>query len=88
MGAYSAGKWDTNTNTNINSNSNTNTNKNKNKNKKKNNNNVFARYQASAEEWIRTALLWDIAQRVVVIRYRIFGTTCRYHPQGAVSKGR
>jgi len=32
---------------------------------------------------MRTALFWVITQRVVVISYRRFGTTYRYHPQGS-----
>jgi hypothetical protein len=31
----------------------------------------------------RTAILWDITQRRVVILYRRFGTTYRYHLQGS-----
>ena len=34
--------------------------------------------------FIRTALLWVITQREVVISYRSFGTTCRYHLQGLI----
>ena len=32
---------------------------------------------------MRTSLFWAITQRVVVIYYRRFGTTYRYHPQGS-----
>jgi hypothetical protein len=34
----------------------------------------FARFQASTAKKVRTALCWDITQRVVVIYYRRFGT--------------
>ena len=33
--------------------------------------------------YIRTALFWVVAQRVVVIYYRRFGTTYRSHLQGS-----
>jgi hypothetical protein len=32
---------------------------------------------------LRTALFWVITQRVVVIYYRRFGTTCRFHSEGS-----
>jgi len=41
-----------------------------------------ALFQASATKQMRTALLWAIMQRVVVIPYRRFGTTYRSHLQG------
>ena len=35
-------------------------------------------------EWLlRTAIFWAVTQRVVVISYRIFGTTCRSRLQGS-----
>ena len=43
----------------------------------------------SSQSWVgqiksmRTALFWVITQRVVVISYRRFGTTCRFHLQGS-----
>jgi len=33
---------------------------------------------------IRTALFWAVTQRVVVINYRRFGTTYRFHLQGTI----
>ena len=32
---------------------------------------------------MRSALFWDIAQRMVVILYRRFGATPQSHPQGS-----
>jgi hypothetical protein len=40
-----------------------------------------ARFQASAVMYMRSALFWDITQRWVVILYRRFGTTYRFHLQ-------
>ena len=34
-------------------------------------------FQASAAVQLRSSLLWDVTQRVVVVIYRRFGTTCR-----------
>jgi len=39
----------------------------------------FTGFQASAAKQMRTALLWTITQRVVIIPYRRFGTTYRSH---------
>jgi uncharacterized integral membrane protein len=36
-----------------------------------------ARFQASAEKYIRNALFWVVTQGAVVISYRLFGTSCR-----------
>ena len=33
---------------------------------------------------MRTALFWDITQRIVVMHYRRFGTTYRSHHQGSI----
>jgi hypothetical protein len=44
----------------------------------------YALYQASAAKQIRTALLWAIKQRVVVIPYLPFGTIYRFHPIGHI----
>jgi len=43
---------------------------------------IFVWFRASTEKYPRTALFWDITQRVVVDSYRRFGTTYRSHPQG------
>jgi hypothetical protein len=43
-------------------------------------------FQASAAMLIRSALLWDITQRRVVIVYRRFGTAYRSHLQGSRSQ--
>ena len=40
---------------------------------------IWAESQASAAKRMRTALFWDITQRVVVIPYRRLGTTNRPH---------
>ena len=45
----------------------------------------FAWFQASAAKYIRSALSWDITQRIVVIPYRRFGTTYRSHLQGSIN---
>ena len=37
--------------------------------------------QASAVKWLKTALFWVITHRVLVISYRRFGTTYRFHLQ-------
>ena len=37
----------------------------------------LSRFRDSAITEMRTALFWDITQRVMVIPYRRFGTTCR-----------
>jgi len=44
--------------------------------------NTYERFQVSAAKFLRTALLWVITQRVVVISYRRFGTTYLSHFQG------
>jgi hypothetical protein len=36
--------------------------------------------------WLRTALFWVITQRVMVIPYRRFGTTCLLQLKGQESK--
>ena len=40
---------------------------------------IYAWFQTSAAKWMRTRLFWVITQRVVVISYRRFGTTYRFH---------
>ena len=44
----------------------------------------YACFQPSAKQQ-RTVLLWVITQRVVVIYYRHFGTTCLSHPEASRS---
>jgi len=34
---------------------------------------------------VRSLLFWDVMQRRLVVSYRRFGTTCRYHPEGSSS---
>jgi len=36
-------------------------------------------YQLSAAVYIVSSLFWDVTQRLLVIIYRRFGTTCRPH---------
>jgi hypothetical protein len=43
---------------------------------------------SSAAKYMKTALFWDITQRVMVISYWRFGTTYWYHLQGSRILGR
>jgi len=47
-----------------------------------------SRFQTSAAKWMRTALFWVVTQRVVVISYRPFGTSCslRDNPEALSSQ--
>ena len=34
---------------------------------------------------VSSLLFWDLTQRRLLVSYRRFGTTCRYHPEGSIS---
>jgi hypothetical protein len=43
---------------------------------------VLASFQAVVATYMRSTLFWDIVQRILVLPYRRFGTTYRFHLQG------
>jgi len=44
------------------------------------------KFQVSAAMYMRSALLWDVTQHRLVVRYRRFGTTYRFHFQVSSSR--